>query len=622
MTIRMRITAVAVTVVVFVALVLIGFQYRSEAAAEARYVAAVVHGKRVLWEQMAALVQERMAQHTKAITRDSVGLKALHKGDHDIVREQAETTHNLFSADGTLDRLQIFGLDGSHIAAFPQSRSGPTRKTLVKQALEDAKAVFGINRDDDGSLQAAVAFPLFVRGKMRGVAVYSRGVQGLLDEFQQKDGSDVFIVDLQGRNESAGAANTVELPDITGLDTSAGDMTVIETGGQYRVTVLAPITDENGSTIARLVTSQDQSASYSAQINARRLSIVLVFVIVVGAAVGLYWYFRRVFKPINETVKSMTAVAAGRLNSPLPTTTSNDETGHLTRALTGMVTQLRQMIGSVGGVTQSLVAATENLTDIAEQGNRRMAVQRIETDQVATAANQMAATNQDVAANASMAAAAARRAANETASGRATLDHTISAAQDLAREVERASAVIDRLRSESENIGSVLDVIRGIAEQTNLLALNSAIEAARAGEQGRGFAVVADEVRTLATRTQQSTQDINGMIENLQLGASEAVSVMAHGHESSMATLDSASTASAAFATITESVAEINAMNEQIASATVQQSSVSEMISRSVSQIATLAEESTQAAAETARAATGIAATGHELEQLIRRFDL
>src|SRR5690606_31968978 len=162
-------------------------------------------------------------------------------------------------------------------------------------------------------------------------------------------------------------------------------------------------------------------------------------------------------------------------------------------------------------------------TDHTTQGIHN---QQTETDQVATAMNEMTATVQEVARNAQQAPDAAHRATNEASAGKRVVSQTIDAIDTLANEVQKAADVIHTLEIDSGNIGGILDVIRGIAEQTNLLALNAAIEAARAGEQGRGFAVVADEVRTLASRTQSSTQEIQQMIEKLQSGARQAVSVM------------------------------------------------------------------------------------------------
>lgn len=622
MNIRTKITAVAVSVVLAVAAILIVAAYQSQSAADTRYVEEVLSGKNLLWEQIAARHMEKMAAYSKALTRDRETLKAIRKGDAAVVREQAATTHNMLSGDNTLERLQIFDSNGSYLASFPPGNSGKTGKTVVHKAIADSKVQFAINRDDDGKLQGVVAFPLYARGKLRGVGVYGQGMQALMNDFQGKDGSDVFIFDLNGKPEHSAETNQIDSTPIPAQTQTAGGMEVIKDESVYRVTVAIPITDERGRAIATLVTSRDQTETYSVQATTTYTSIALVALLLMGSAVGLFWYFRKVFQPIDQVVQCMTDIADGKLNCALPDQVRNDETGRLNGGLNSMVAQLRTLVGDITGVTNQLVYSTGHLSEIADQSSSRIARQKEETDQVATAVNQMAATVQEVARSAAAAAQAASTASGRTREGQDIVQETITSMQSLANDVEQAGQVISRLRSESENIGSVLDVIRGIAEQTNLLALNAAIEAARAGEQGRGFAVVADEVRTLASRTQQSTQDIQQMIQSLQQGAEEAVSVMEHSRQSSGSTLQSASSAHQALEEITESVSQIDAMNTQIAGAAEEQTTVAEMISGSVVQIASLAEESMAAAEQTATAAAAISATGGQLGGLVERFEI
>jgi methyl-accepting chemotaxis protein len=622
MLIRTRITIVAVAGLLAVAVVLTGFAYRSISAADTRYADEILSGKQLLWEQIGSRLQEKMAGHSKALTRDRQTLNALRKGDHATIREQAATTHNTLFTDGTLERLQIFDGNGTYVASFPDRLQGQTTKSLVTEVLQQSKAATGINRDDDGSLQVVSAFPLFARGKLAGVGVYSHGIQRLIDRFQAIDGSDVFVLDVSGEVEGRGAGNETHVPAAAEMSSDNGGFDVIRDDDAYRVVVAVPVRDENGNTIARLVTTQDQTETYSVQANATRMSVLVILAVLIGSAIGMHWYFRRVFKPIDNVVECVTAIASGRLDVTPPQTVSKDETGSLNTGLRDMREQLHTLIGRITGVTGNLVDATGRLTDIADQSKARIGRQREETDQVATAATQMAATVQEVARSAATAAQAADSAAERTSEGNAVVDRTTGAIRELVGDVEQARLVIEKLRSESDNIGQVLDVIRGVAEQTNLLALNAAIEAARAGEQGRGFAVVADEVRTLASRTQQSTQDIQDMIEVLQQGAAEAVAVMERSHSSSSSTLEHASSAQQALQAITRSVEEINDMNRQIASAAEEQSAVSEMISRSVMQISSLAEESSEAAEQTAEAAGNIAETGEELGALVKRFQL
>jgi methyl-accepting chemotaxis protein len=239
---------------------------------------------------------------------------------------------------------------------------------------------------------------------------------------------------------------------------------------------------------------------------------------------------------------------------------------------------------------------------------------------VATAINQMSAKVQEVARNAVEAASAAQQADQTFNEGKLVVDRVIGAIGDLSNEVEKASGVIKQLETESNNIGSVLDVIKSIAEQTNLLALNAAIEAARAGEQGRGFAVVADEVRTLAGRTQSSTQEIEEMISKLQAGTSNAVKVMDQGMSMSRVGVDQAALAGEALQTINTAVEHISVMNSQIASAAEEQSSVTEEINRSIISINQVADQTSSGAQQTAAASDDLAKLTEQLKGLVDHF--
>ncbi len=297
-----------------------------------------------------------------------------------------------------------------------------------------------------------------------------------------------------------------------------------------------------------------------------------------------------------------------------------DEIGDIAKAFTRMMETFRKLIGEVKDSTNGVNESIEQMQELSDAAHHNVSRQQSETEQVATAINQMTASVAEVSSNANHANDLTQSTNSLVEEGNRFMQDISDSINDLLSQVNSSATVIQALEEDSKNIGVVLDVIKSIAEQTNLLALNAAIEAARAGEQGRGFAVVADEVRTLAQRTQQSTQEIQQVIERLQQGAKEAVSAMESGVEQANVSMEMTQKGRESLSGITDAISHISDMNNQVACASEEQSTTTEEINRRIVAISDIAHESLGGSGQMAESCARVSGLSSELRTAIARF--
>ncbi|NRQ41033.1 methyl-accepting chemotaxis protein [Rheinheimera sp. YQF-2] len=301
-------------------------------------------------------------------------------------------------------------------------------------------------------------------------------------------------------------------------------------------------------------------------------------------------------------------------------TNSKDELGDLAYWFNTFMQKLQHVVKDIVNTAIPLSALAKDLHELTDDTNKTIAVQRQAANQAKNAVADMNASVEAEVQSANNAATAANQSGDAAGQGQQTVISTVQNIQQLAGNVQEASAVITQLEKDANQVGTVLTVIKGIAEQTNLLALNAAIEAARAGEQGRGFAVVADEVRTLASRTQKSTEEIQRTIEQLQAAARSAVQKMQQSTAQADNSVQSANQAGDALQLITKSIAQIRLMNQQIADATDEQQTMASNIVQHVDEIFTNTEHSSESAGNIAKASSELASLAHNLENITRLF--
>lgn len=406
----------------------------------------------------------------------------------------------------------------------------------------------------------------------------------------------------------AGQEDTISV-----LTSSTGEMTLAADRVQELIQILNDLIDGK-------VKREDANAN-ATYTQAKDVTIIVIVLALAATFTLAMLFTRSLVAPLTRALGVAERIAANDFSQAVPED-GTDEPGRLLAALGRMQINLRRTLTELGDSSNQLASTSEEMAAVTDDALRGIQRQNDEIAQSATAMNQMSAAVDEVANNAVLASEAARASSTAAEHGHEQVTQTVASINDLQGAVDRAAGELNALAGQVRSIGGVLEVIRGVAEQTNLLALNAAIEAARAGEAGRGFAVVADEVRALAHRTQQSTAQIEEMVVAIQAGTDKAVNSMAESSDRARVSVDVAQAAGAALSDITAAIAQINARNLNIASATEEQAQVAREVDRSLVSIRDLSTQTAAGAQQTAAAGNDLSRLAVNLNATVLRFKL
>ncbi|WP_312342117.1 methyl-accepting chemotaxis protein [Stutzerimonas nitrititolerans] len=367
--------------------------------------------------------------------------------------------------------------------------------------------------------------------------------------------------------------------------------------------------------------SLDRDKAYASLTSFRTSALIVTVVAVVFILVLLGMLIRVLMGPLTDMGRAMANIAEGEgdLTRRLDVQ-SRDEFGELATSFNRFVERIHGSIREVSSATQAVHEVAQRVLNASNASMVNSDEQASRTNSVAAAINELGAAAQEIARNAADASLQASGARQDAEDGREVVQQNIAAMRELSEKIRASSAEIEALDAKTVDIGHILEVIQGISEQTNLLALNAAIEAARAGEAGRGFAVVADEVRNLAHRTQSSAQEIQQMIEELQVGAHASVENMAASQRQSEDSVTIADRAGERLGEVTQRIGEIDGMNQSVATATEEQTSVIESLNMDITEINTLNQEGVENLQSTLRACNDLEQQAERLKHLVGSF--
>ncbi len=532
-------------------------------------------------------------------------------------------TSNRLIVFGTITDLVVVDSAGEFLVNFSEDNLNGIRFDSVTRSLNENVTVGAIERAASGVPHLAFSFPIYSRGKPVGGIVFLLTLDKVTQLLSERLGASVAILDPSGGTISQSEQwDTVVDPDELPILGQISHSSTKHEDQVYSRNIL-PVNDINQQPVAHLVVLKDDSASAQLRLEADLIFLLIALIAMASTSLITFVVIRRNTAKLDNATTALEDIASGegdltrRLDDE-----GRDEIASLGISFNRFADKMHEIIHQISEAGKILSSGIGELSEVSAHTSRDVESQKDETLQIAKAVEMLSSTSEEV-------THTAQHAAEATSKADAITQHSMGVVKDnrlftseLASSIDQVDTVIGELVVESDSVSGILDTIKSIADQTNLLALNAAIEAARAGEHGRGFAVVADEVRTLASKTQDSTEEIANIIERLQQKAATASEITHAGNQSALSSVERADQVTEALTSITEVVSEIAQMNQQIAMSSERQHQVTNEINQKLDAITKLAERTAQGALSSQESLDHLRESGDELNGMVMQFKL